>query len=309
MLIGYVRVSKSDGTQTLAPQRDALLAAGVDPERIYEDLASGRSDARPGLAACLKALQPGNTLVLWKLDRLGRDLRHLVNTVEDLRVRGVGLKVLAGAGAQIDTTTANGRLAFGIFAAFAEFERELIAERTQAGLAAARARGRLGGRPRKMDRATLQMAMAAMADPKAVAAEVAKRLGLTTTTLYTYVNGDGSPKAAGQALLDGHAARRWPEAVPRLATGRGRVMPAGVAVPIEAIATLRRRLAALPARHPERKLLDGVHRRSSTASPAPRSTGCCAASGAPRTRSAPTGAGPAACRPPRSSAGARSSPP
>src|SRR5512144_2476138 len=135
MLIGYVRVSKSDGTQTLAPQRDALLAAGVAPERIYEDLASGRSDARPGLAACLKALQPGNTLVIWKLDRLGRDLRHLVNTVEDLRVRGVGLKVLAGAGAQIDTNTANGRLAFGIFAAFAEFERELIADRTQAGLA------------------------------------------------------------------------------------------------------------------------------------------------------------------------------
>ena len=203
MLIGYVRVSKSDGSQTLSPQRDALLAAGVEPERIYEDLASGRSDARPGLAACLKALQPGNTLMLWKLDRLGRDLRHLVNTVEDLRVRGIGLKVLTGAGAQIDTTTANGRLAFGIFAAFAEFERELIAERTQAGLAAARARGRLGGRPRKMDRATLQMAMAAMSDPKAVAAEVAKRLGLTTTTLYTYVNGDGSPKAAGQALLDG----------------------------------------------------------------------------------------------------------
>ena len=116
MLIGYVRVSKSDGTQTLSPQRDALLAAGVEPERIYEDLASGRSDARPGLAACLKALQPGNTLVLWKLDRLGRDLRHLVNTAEDLRVRGIGLKVLAGAGAQIDTTTANGRLAFGIFA-------------------------------------------------------------------------------------------------------------------------------------------------------------------------------------------------
>ena len=99
MLIGYVRVSKSDGTQTLAPQHDALLAAGVKPERIYQDLASGRHDARPGLLACLKALQPGNTLVLWKLDRLGRDLRHLVNTAEDLRKRGVGLKVLAGAGA------------------------------------------------------------------------------------------------------------------------------------------------------------------------------------------------------------------
>ena len=127
----------------------------------------------------------------------------MVNTVEDLRTRGVGLKVLTGAGAQIDTTTANGRLAFGIFAAFAKFERELIAERTMAGLAAARARGRMGGRPRKMDRATLMMAMAAMADRKAVAAEVAKRLNLTTTTLYTYVNGDGTPKAAGQAVLDG----------------------------------------------------------------------------------------------------------
>lgn len=212
MLIGYVRVSKSDGSQTLEPQRDALLASGVMPERIYQDLASGRHDARPGLAACLKALQPGNTLVLWKLDRLGRDLRHLVNTAEDLRVRGIGLKVLAGAGAQIDTTTANGRLAFGIFAAFAEFERELIAERTQAGLAAARARGRMGGRPRKMDRATLTMAMAAMNDPKANAAEVARRLGITTTTLYTYVKGDGSPKAAGAAVFDGAAMRGRPAA-------------------------------------------------------------------------------------------------
>jgi len=203
MLIGYVRVSKSDGSQTLAPQRDALLAAGVDSGRIYEDLASGRRDDRPGLAACLKALQPGSTLVLWKLDRLGRDLKHLVTTVDELRRRGVGLKVLAGAGAQIDTMTANGRLFFGIFAALAEFERELIAERTRAGLAAARARGRLGGRPRKVDRAALQMAMAALGDPEAKAAEVARRLGITTTTLYVYLNGDGTPKAAGKAVLEG----------------------------------------------------------------------------------------------------------
>jgi DNA invertase Pin-like site-specific DNA recombinase len=211
LLIGYARVSKADGSQKVAPQRDALLAAGVDSERIYEDLACGRNDVRPGLIACLKALQSGNTLVVWKLDRLGRDLRHLVNTVEELRIRGVGLKVLTGAGAQIDTTTANGRLAFGIFAAFAEFERELIAERTQAGLAAARARGRLGGRPRKMDRATLTMAMAALSDPKAVAAAVAKRLGITTTTLYTYVNGDGSPKAAGTALLHAEGGDQSPD--------------------------------------------------------------------------------------------------
>jgi len=201
MLIGYARVSKQDGSQTLDPQRDALLAAGIEPSRIYEDLASGRRDDRPGLNACLKALQPGNTLVVWKLDRLGRDIKHLVTTVEELRTREVGLKVLSGAGAQIDTMTPDGRLFFGIFAALAEFERELIAERTRAGLAAARARGRKGGRPRKMDRAALTMAMTAMADPKANAGDIAKRLGITTTTLYAYLNGDGSLKAAGQAIL------------------------------------------------------------------------------------------------------------
>ena len=121
VLIGYMRVSMSDGSQVLDLQRDALLAAGVEPERIYADLDSGRKDDRPGLMACLKALQPGNTLVVWKLDRLGRDLKHLVNTIDDLSRRDVGLKVLTGAGAQIDTTTPNGRLVFGIFAALAEY--------------------------------------------------------------------------------------------------------------------------------------------------------------------------------------------
>jgi len=202
MLLGYMRVSKSDGTQTLDLQRDALLAAGVPSERIYEDLASGRKDARLGLEACLKALQPSNTLVVWKLDRLGRDLKHLVSLVADLRQQKVGLKVLASAGAHIDTTTANGRLVFGIFAALAEFEAELIRERTRAGLAAARARGRLGGRPRKMTKAILHMAMSAMVDPTSNASEIARRLGMTTTTLYEYVNGDGSLKQAGQALFD-----------------------------------------------------------------------------------------------------------
>lgn len=197
LLLGYVRVSKSDGSQTLDPQRDALVAAGVAPERIYEDLASGRHDARPGLMACLKALQPGNTLVVWKLDRLGRDLRHLVTTVDDLRGRGVGFKVLAGSGAQIDTTTtANGRLFFGVFAAFAEFERELIAERTRAGLAAARARGRKGGRPRKVDQATLRAAQALLANTDETAQSIAKRFGIGTVTLYTYLNRDGSLKGS-----------------------------------------------------------------------------------------------------------------
>ena len=159
MLIGYMRVSKQDGSQCLDLQHDALVQSGVSSERIYQDLESGRKDDRPGLKACLKALQPGNTLVVWKLDRLGRDLKHLINTVDDLRQRNISFKVLSGAGAQIDTTTSNGRLCFGIFAALAEFERELIAERTRAGLAAARARGRKGGRPRKMTITTLKMAM------------------------------------------------------------------------------------------------------------------------------------------------------
>ncbi|MCP3942530.1 MAG: recombinase family protein [Desulfobacteraceae bacterium] len=202
MLIGYVRVSKNDGSQVLDLQTDALLESGIDPERIYKDLASGRKDDRPGLRACLKALQPGNTLVVWKLDRLGRDLKHLINTVDSLNKKGIGFKVLSGAGAQIDTTTANGRLIFGIFAALAEFEAELIRERTKAGLVAARARGRLGGRPRKMTIETLKMAIAAMTDPNITASEVANRLGITTTTLYAYINGDGSVKEPGQRLLD-----------------------------------------------------------------------------------------------------------
>ncbi len=141
-------------------------------------------------------------MVVWKLDRLGRNLKHLVNTVEDLKNKDIGFRVLTGQGAQIDTTTPHGKLVFGMFAALAEFERELIVERTKADLEAARARGRNGDRPRKMDVHLLRMAMAAMKDQKAVAQDVAKRLGITTTTLYMYVNGDGSVKEPGQKLLE-----------------------------------------------------------------------------------------------------------
>ncbi len=196
-----MRVSKSDGSQSLDLQRDALIQAGVAGERIYEDLNTGAHDKRPGLINGLKALQPGNTLVLWKLDRLGRNLKDLVSIIDDLREKDIGFKVLTGTGAQIDTTTPNGRLCFGLFAALAEYERELIIERTKAGLVAARARGRLGGRPRKMDVPTLKMAMAAMADKNAIAKEVAQRLNMTTTTLYDYVNSDGSLKEKGLKLL------------------------------------------------------------------------------------------------------------
>src|SRR4029453_2818835 len=205
MLIGYMRVSKSDGTQTLDLQHDALLAAGVTPERLYTDRASGRQDDRPGLATCLQALQPGDTLVVWKLDRLGRNLKHLISVVDDLQQRQIGFKVLAGAGVQIDTTTADGRWVFEIFAALAEFEAELIRERTRAGLAVARARGRRGGRPRKITKEVLRTAMAALSAQTTSARIVARRLGVPggppAPTLYMYVNRDGSLKQAGQALF------------------------------------------------------------------------------------------------------------
>ena len=201
MLLGYMRVSKADGSQTTDLQRDALLAAGVEADRFYEDHASGKRDSRPGLDACLKALRDGDTLAIWKLDRLGRDLRHLVNTVHDLTKRGVGLKVLTGQGANIDTTTANGRLVFGIFAALAEFERELIIERTKAGLASARARGRNGGRKPKMTAAKLRLAQAAMGQPETKVSDLCAELGITRQTLYRHVDPKGRFRADALKIL------------------------------------------------------------------------------------------------------------
>jgi DNA invertase Pin-like site-specific DNA recombinase len=203
MLIGYMRVSKADGSQTTDLQRDALLAAGVEFERIYDDLASGSQDTRPGLDAALKSLRAGDTLVVWKLDRLGRNLRHLVNTIHDLTEKGFGFKVLTGQGASIDTTTPSGKLIFGIFAALAEFERELISERTKAGLASARARGRAGGAPRKMTVAKLRLAMAAMGQRETVVGDLCRELGVTRQTLYRHVAPDGSLREDGRKLQEG----------------------------------------------------------------------------------------------------------
>ncbi|KGJ72035.1 transposon Tn552 DNA-invertase BinR [Cryobacterium roopkundense] len=201
MLVGYMRVSKTDGSQSTDLQRDALLLAGVDADHLYEDHASGKKDDRPQLAACLKALRDGDTLLVWKLDRLGRDLRHLVNTVHDLTDRGIGLKVLTGEGAAIDTTTASGKLVFGIFAALAEFERALISERTIAGLTAARARGRKGGRPYKMTAAKVRTAMAAMGQKETKVGDLCKELGITRQTLYRHVSPSGKLRPDGSKVL------------------------------------------------------------------------------------------------------------
>ena len=201
--IGYMRVSKVDGSQTTDLQRDALLAANIESDHIYEDMASGRTDARPGLEGALKALRRGDTLVVWKLDRLGRNLRDLVNTVHDLSQRGVGLKVLTGQGASIDTSKPAGKLVFGIFAALAEFERELISERTKAGLASARARGRKGGAKYKMTAAKVRLAMAAMGQRETKVSELCRELGVTRQTLYRHVGPDGTIRKDGQRLLGG----------------------------------------------------------------------------------------------------------
>jgi DNA invertase Pin-like site-specific DNA recombinase len=201
MLIGYARVSKTDGSQVLDLQKDALRAAGVKAKQIYEDQASGHREDRPGLTACLKALRDKDVLVVWKLDRLGRDLKHLITIVQDLAERGISFKVLSGHGANLDTTTASGKLVFGIFAALAEFERELIRERTQAGLQAARARGRKGGRKFELSKAQVRLAQAAMRNRDTTVSALCEELGITRVTLYRYVSPTGTLREHGKQVL------------------------------------------------------------------------------------------------------------
>ena len=199
VLLGYCRVSKTDGSQVTDLQKDALITAGVEPSAIYEDQASGKRDDRPGLENCLKALRPGDVLVCWKLDRIGRNLKHLVEVVDELSRRQIGLKVLSGA--PIDTTSAAGKLVFAIFAGLAEFEHSLIVERTMAGLASARARGRVGGRPRKMTKAKLKLVQSAMADRETDVGQLAKDLGVTRQTIYRHVGPKGELRADGERLV------------------------------------------------------------------------------------------------------------
>ncbi|MGI2030254.1 recombinase family protein [Endozoicomonas acroporae] len=201
MKIGYVRVSKADGSQVLDLQEDAMQALGITPSNIYYDRLSGKKDKRPGLDACLKALRSGDTLVVWKLDRLGRNLTHLVNTVQGLNDKGIGLKVISGQGAEIDTSTAAGKLIFGIFAALSEFERELIRERTLAGLSAARARGKKGGRKHQLTKSQVRLAQASMKVKDTNVSELCRELGVSRQTLYRYVGPDGELRDYGKQVL------------------------------------------------------------------------------------------------------------
>lgn len=180
MLVGYVRVSTADDRQNTDLQRDALLAAGVDERNIYDDNASGAHDDRPGLKQCLEYLCPGDVLVVWKLDRLGRSLRHLIDIVTALRERGVGFRSLTES---IDTTTPTGEFLFHIFGALAQYERSLIRERIMAGLESAKRRGRRGGRPRRMDDEKTAAAMMLLGQPGATVSGAAHAVGVPRSTL------------------------------------------------------------------------------------------------------------------------------
>src|SRR3982751_2471477 len=181
MLIGYARVSTLD--QTLALQQDALTAAGC--EQLYTDTASGSVTDRPGLAQAVSHLRSGDTLVVWRLDRLGRSLAHLIDTVRELQERGVGFRSLQE---QIDTTTSGGKLVFHVFGALAEFERALIRERTHAGLAAARARGRLFGRPKVLTPQQVKQLQSLAKNAGNTVGEICQTLGISRATYYRYVD-------------------------------------------------------------------------------------------------------------------------
>jgi DNA invertase Pin-like site-specific DNA recombinase len=180
MLIGYARVSTAE--QNLDLQTDALAKAGC--EKIFTDTASGAKADRTGLAEALNFMRQGDTLCVWKLDRLGRSLKHLIETVLRLQEVGKGFRSLQE---HIDTTTSGGKLIFHIFASLAEFERDIIRERTKAGLASARSRGRLGGRPSVMDAKKLKMARSLYADAKTQVGEICEGLGISRATFYRHI--------------------------------------------------------------------------------------------------------------------------
>jgi DNA invertase Pin-like site-specific DNA recombinase len=185
MLIGYARVSTQDQNPDL--QLDALQAAGCD--KVFVEKASGAQRERPELLAALAYLRPGDTLVVWKLDRLARSLKQLIETIEGMEARQIGFRSLTEA---IDTTTSGGRLIFHIFAALAEFERSIIRERTRSGLESARNRGRLGGRPPTLSPADLQHVKALLSDPEITVEQATRRLGIAPSTFYRHLPGGRS---------------------------------------------------------------------------------------------------------------------
>ena len=187
MKIGYARISTQE--QNLDLQNDALTAAGC--EKTFHDVASGAKDERKGLAEAIEFSRKGDVLTVWKLDRLGRSLKHLIETVNQLHEKGVGFASLQES---IDTTTSGGKLIFHVFGALAEFERELIRERTKAGLKAARARGRKGGRKEKLNAKQIEMAKAMVNDPNIPISAICETFKISKPTLYRYVPAPGKKR-------------------------------------------------------------------------------------------------------------------
>src|SRR3990170_3284387 len=189
-LVGYARVSTDD--QDLSLQMDSLIGLGVNQEDIFTDKVSGAKTDRPGLNACFAKRQHGDTLVVWRLDRLGRSMHHLVELIEELRNRGVGFRSVSDG--LIDTTSPSGELIFHIFSALAQFERRLIQERTKAGLASARARGRLGGRPiMQINEPKVLLARKLHGDKTIEIDDICKTLHISRSTYYRYVTMKQSP--------------------------------------------------------------------------------------------------------------------
>jgi DNA invertase Pin-like site-specific DNA recombinase len=199
MLVGYMRVSTSDERQSVDLQRDALVAAGVDERHLHQDKASGARDDRPGLKACMGDLREGDVLIVWKLDRLGRSLSHLIRIVEELKKRGVAFRSLTET---IDTTNVHGSFLFNLFGTLAEYERALITERVNAGLAAARRRGRKGGRPPTIDAEKIDQILAAL-EGGASKASVCRSFQVPRSTLIDMLKRTGWPGAgaAGNSLI------------------------------------------------------------------------------------------------------------
>jgi DNA invertase Pin-like site-specific DNA recombinase len=217
MLAGYIRLHRTDNSEVREIQRAALLAAGVPPDRLYEDQVGDQHDGWPGLGACLESLKSGDVLLVWELNRLGRKLRRVVGLIHELALRDVGIRVLSGPGIPLDTTCNKDHVR-ALFGALAAFDRQAIVEHTKAGLVSARAAGRNGGRPFKMTPAQLREAQAALRRPGTRVGALCASLGITRQTLSNYMDAQGRLRPSGEKLLasarTADAGRPLPGAIP-----------------------------------------------------------------------------------------------
>lgn len=202
MLIGYARVSKDDGSQVLDMQLDGLRSFGVQDQHVYTDLQSGADEQRLGIKECMKALREGDTLVVYSIDRLARGMNQAIRIADELRDKNIDLKILFGAGSSIDLSTPQGRFNYNIMAAFADLWREILRQNTREGCKAAKARGRVGGRRRIINKVQLRAIIEEAKQPGSDLKEIAKQVGVTRSAISHYIYADGSLKKRGEDLLN-----------------------------------------------------------------------------------------------------------